>query len=108
MDVKVIEHVRELPGEKLRGYMLAKDYTEKEAARDYKAVYGHEPVRGWKWANYLYLQLPEKSNEVPAPSSNNSSMVAESRTVRINCATVLELPGTALNGHSIAVPLQKG
>lgn len=72
MDVTVIEHVKELPGEKLRGYMLAKDYTEKEAARDYRAVYGHDPVRGWKWMNYLYLQLP----------------------------------GTAVIGHSSAVPLQ--
>lgn len=73
MDVKVIEHVKELPGEKLRGYMLAKDYTEKEAARDYVAVYGHEPVRGWKWMNYLYLQLP----------------------------------GTAVIGHSSAAPLRE-
>lgn len=61
MDVKLIEHVKELPKGKLRGYMLGKDYTETNAVRDYKMVYEAAPVKGWRWMNYLYLELPEEA-----------------------------------------------
>ena len=58
MEIMVVEHVKQIPGDLVRGYMLGKNYTEKEAARDYQAVYGMEPRRGWKWMNYLYFELP--------------------------------------------------
>jgi len=59
MTIHIVDHVKELPSTKLRGYSLGKDYSEQHAAEDYKAVYGVQPVEGWRWGSYLYFKLPE-------------------------------------------------
>jgi hypothetical protein len=59
MSITEIEHIKQLPEMKVRGYALSAGYTEKEAARDYEARYGVEAGQGWKWRNYVYLELPE-------------------------------------------------
>ena len=59
MIITTIEHVKQLPKGELRCYYLRTGFTAEDAAKNYENIYRIPPVNGWRWGNYLYLEVPE-------------------------------------------------